>query len=311
MRRPTFRLSCSHETWIKVFPCDPPLSRRLNSRCLNITRGPAHSLACPSCCNDGPDPAVYMLVGAPQVRHKLTLRMIKVSAMSIWVSWFHGSPLWTVKPVLSSTEWITTATFGISRFCALPLGETHQGSCPIPVALGDITDPQLHDWLEAGKSGWRGGSEAEQKKQKTKNPCLPRHPGPSYTRPHATLCDQAMPFKPPLGQTKTSFRPVPNVIVRSRSNLFLLAARSFSLQLCWFCPTPRQIPLFGFWAGPCPSSKGQEGWFERTSVLQTEVHGRRPLREKLINMIWHWQVRFWHFCQKSLFFFLLLIGLLQ
>lgn len=45
-----------------------------------------------------------------------------------------------------------------------------------------------------------------------------------------------MPFKPPLGQTKTSFRPVPNVIVQSRSNLFLLAARSFSLQRCWFLP---------------------------------------------------------------------------
>lgn len=186
MRRPTFRLSCSHETWIKVFPCDPPLSRHLNSSCLNITRGPAHSLACPSCCNDGPDPAVYMLVGAPQVRHKLTLRMIKVSAMSIWVSWFHGSPLWTVKPVLSSTEWITTATFGISRFCALPLGETHQGSCPIPVALGDITDPQLHDWLEAGKRGWRGGSEAEQKNKKQKIPAS-----------HATLVPVTLDHMPP------------------------------------------------------------------------------------------------------------------
>lgn len=148
MQRPTFRLSCSHETWIEAFPCDPPLSRRLNSSCLSITWGPAHSLACPSCCI-GPDPAVYTLVRVPQVRHKLTLRMMKVSAMSIWVSWFHGSPLWTVKPVLSSTEWVSTAAFGISRFCALPLGKTHQGSCPNPVALGDIIAPTAA-WLARG-----------------------------------------------------------------------------------------------------------------------------------------------------------------
>lgn len=246
----------------------------------------------------------YMLVGAPQVRHKLTLRMIKVPAMSIWVSWFHGSPLWTVKPVLSSTEWITTATFGISRFCALPLGETHQGSCPIPVALGDIIDPPAAWLARSWKERLEGWKQSKAEKQKTRNPCLPRHPGPSYTRPHATLCDQAMPFKPPLGQTKTSFRPVPNVIVRSRSNLFLLAARSFSLQLCWFCPTPRQIPLFEFWAGPCPSSKGREGRFERTSVLETEVHGRRPLREKLINMIWHWQSKVLTFLSKVCLLFI-------
>lgn len=53
---------------------------------------------------------------------------------------------------------------------------------------------------------------------------LPRHPGPSYTRPHATLCSQAMPFELPPGQTKTPFRPVPTVIMQSRSNLFPLAA---------------------------------------------------------------------------------------
>lgn len=40
----------------------------------------------------------------------------------------------------------------------------------------------------------------------------------------------------PLGKQRPLSGQSPNVIVRSRSNLFLLAARSFSLQRCWFLP---------------------------------------------------------------------------
>lgn len=84
-----------------------------------------------------------------------------------------------------TTEWIATAAFGISKFCALPLGETHQGSCPIPVALGDIIAPtaawQAIGWKER-LEGWKHS------KKTTKNPCL--HP---WSQLHETTCHPVRP----------------------------------------------------------------------------------------------------------------------
>lgn len=152
----------------------------------------------------------------------------------------------------------------------LPFGETHQGGRPRPVALGDIIAPTAV-WLVRG---WKKKTAGIESNGGGRAACLPRHPGPSSTGQHATQCDQAMPFKPPLGQTKTSFRPVLHVMVQSRSNLFLLAARSF-----WFCQPPRQIPLSEFGAGPCPLSKGREGWLERT-IVAGNLWGKSKKKKK-------------------------------
>lgn len=130
--------------------------------------------------------------------------------------------------------------------------------------------PQLHGWLEVGKTG---GKEPVVKKC-----CLPRHLGPSYTGPHATLCNQAMPFKPPLGQTKTPFRPVPTVIVQSRSNLFLLAAHCEmtqpfpSLQLCRFVQCPGWFCCLSFRLCPVCREKVKKAELRHLPQMSLAVH---------------------------------------
>lgn len=180
-----FRWSCSHETWITVFPVWSFSVTALEHSLLQ------HHI---------------LLQLFAQLAHHLAMALTLPCSCLSFLQY----------------QWVCQTQSEPPRQCLAFLCFPFIGKLATSCGAGSRHYP--HSCMTGRRlerQRWRDGS-----KGKKNPPCLPRHPGPNKTGPHATQCDQAVPFKPPLGQTKTSFRPVPNVMVQSRSNLFLLAARS-------------------------------------------------------------------------------------
>lgn len=133
--------------------------------------------------------------------------------------------------------------------------------------------PELHDWREVGNTGGGKGPVVKSAaSHATPVPVTPDHMPPCAAKP----CHSSF----PLGKTKTPFRPVPTVIMQSRSNLFLLAAHCEVTQpfpcysfagLCNAQPA-RLILLCEFSAWSCLSWKGHEDWDEPSPQVSVAMY---------------------------------------
>lgn len=130
------------------------------------------------------------------------------------------------------------------RLCAVLFGETHQGSCPLPAALGDIIAPTAA-WLARG---WKdGGQRACGKK------VLP--PTPPRSQLQWTTCHPVQPshaIQASPWANKDPFQASPHCDRAEQKQSVPLGCSlwsdpAFSLAAALpVCPTPRLILLFEF-----------------------------------------------------------------